>query len=96
MPKTANRQSRSDKGDGSGKTPTPVGRDLSYSEAQTALELTLAQLQASDLPVETMGELYQRARGYADHCEQLLNQVEQSINVWDPEQAETAPRPLES
>ena len=96
MARTASRQSRADKGDGPLKPINPVGSDLSFSEAQTALELALAQLQASDLPVETMTELYQRARGYADRCEQLLNQVEQSINLWDPEQAETEPRPLES
>lgn len=96
MGKTTNRQGRTEQGDGSEKTHSPLDSDLSYSEAQTALELALAQLQANDLPVETMAELYQRARGYADRCEQLLNQVEQSINLWDPEQSETAPRPLES
>jgi exodeoxyribonuclease VII small subunit len=90
MARTGSRQSRS------GASDSSINHDLSYSEAQTALELALAQLQASDLPVETMGELYQRARGYAERCEQLLNQVEQSINVWDPQQAETAPSPLES
>lgn len=90
MARTGTRQSRSGTSDGG------ICAELSYSEAQTALELALAQLQASDLPVETMGELYQRARSYAERCEQLLNQVEQSINVWDPQQAETAPSPLES
>ena len=90
MARTGTRQSRSSASDGN------ISSDLSYSEAQTALELALAQLQASDLPVETMGELYQRARGYAERCEQLLNQVEQSINIWDPEQPETEPRALES
>jgi len=95
MAKTTTRQSRPDKGDGPGNACSAGGSDLSYSEAQIALELALAQLQAPDLPVETMGELYQRARGYADRCEQLLNQVEQSINLWDPEQSETAPYPME-
>lgn len=75
--------------------PDNVVDALSYSEAQTALELALAQLQAPDLAVETMGELYQRARGYADRCEQLLNQVEQSISLWDPEHPATPPQPLE-
>jgi len=93
MARTGTRQTRrSDKdapNDGS------IGLDLSYSEAQTALELTLAQLQASDLPVESMAELYLRARGYAQRCEQLLNQVEQSIALWDPEQPDDKPKPLE-
>ncbi|MFM1811383.1 MAG: hypothetical protein RLZZ336_321 [Cyanobacteriota bacterium] len=90
MARTGTRQSRSSGSDAS------ISDELSYSEAQTALELALAQLQASDLPVETMGELYQRARSYAERCEQLLNQVEQSINIWDPQHADTAPSPLES
>ena len=72
-----------------------IGEDLSYSEAQTALELALAQLQATDLPVESMGELYLRARGYAQRCEQLLTQVEQSIALWDPDQPDATPKPLE-
>jgi exodeoxyribonuclease VII small subunit len=90
MARTGTRQSRSSGSDAS------ISDELSYSEAQTALELALAQLQASDLPVETMGELYQRARSYAERCEQLLNQVEQSINIWDPQHADTTPSPLES
>jgi rare lipoprotein A len=51
MAKTTTRQSRPDKGDGPGNTCSAGGSDLSYSEAQTALELALAQLQAPDLPV---------------------------------------------
>jgi len=94
MARTGTRQSRrSDKDDPNDGI---IGQDLSYSEAQTALELALAQLQASDLPVESMGELYLRARGYAQRCEQLLNQVEQSITLWDPEDADATPKPLES
>lgn len=89
MARTGTRQSRSGTSDGN------ISDDLTYSEAQTALELALAQLQASDLPVETMADLYQRARGYANRCEQLLDQVEQSINLWDPEQPETTPQPLQ-
>lgn len=69
--------------------------ELSYLEAQTALELALAQLRDSNLPVETMGDLYRRALAYAQRCEQLLNQVEQSVDIWDPEQEQTGPRPME-
>ena len=66
-------------------------QELSYSEALTALELALAQLQSSDLPVEAMAELYQRARSYADRCEQVLQQIEQTIEQWNPEQPDTTP-----
>ena len=42
-----------------------VARDLSFREAQTALELCLAQLQDQDLDVEAMADLYRRALAYA-------------------------------
>jgi len=70
-------------------------QELSYSEAHTALELALAQLQSSDLPVEAMADLYQRARGYAERCEQVLEQIEQTIELWDPEHPEIPPSRFE-
>jgi exodeoxyribonuclease VII small subunit len=77
----------------------PAGQDtagdLSFRQAQAALELCLAQLQASDLDVEAMADLYRRARGYADHCETILNKVEQEVMCWDPEQPEHPPHAYE-
>ena len=70
-----------------------IAAQLSYSEAHTALELALAELQDINLPVESMTALYQRARCYAERCEQLLNQVEQSVALWDPAQPEADPKP---
>ena len=66
--------------------------DLSYNEAHTALQLTLAALQANDLDVEEMSGLYRRARGYLDRCEALLTKVEEEVMVWN-EGSET-PVPL--
>jgi exodeoxyribonuclease VII small subunit len=66
--------------------------DLSYNEAHTALQLTLAALQANDLDVEEMAGLYRRARGYLDRCEALLTKVEEEVMVWN-EGSET-PVPL--
>ena len=57
--------------------------DLSFNEARAALELVLAQLQASDLDVEAMAGLYQRGRLYAQRCEAILAEVEQEVLVWD-------------
>lgn len=93
MARTGTRQTR--RTDRDDDNVSAIGEDLSYNEAQTALELALAQLQASDLPVESMGELYLRARSYAQRCEQLLTQVEQSIALWDPETPDATPKPLE-
>jgi exodeoxyribonuclease VII small subunit len=61
----------------------PGATDLSYNEARAALELVLAELQASDLDVEAMAGLYQRGRTYARRCEAILNQVEQEVLIWD-------------
>lgn len=69
--------------------------DLSFRQAQAALELCLAQLQASDLDVEAMADLYRRARIYADHCEMILNKVEQEVMCWDPEHPDQPPHTYE-
>lgn len=68
--------------------------DLSFQQARTALELILAQLQSSDLEVETMADLYRRAQRYLDRCETVLRHVEQEVSRWDPESPERAPEPL--
>jgi exodeoxyribonuclease VII small subunit len=60
-----------------------VAADLSYNEARTALELTLAELQSANLDVETMAGLYQRAQGYANRCQAVLDAVEQQVMLWD-------------
>lgn len=70
-----------------------IAAQLSFRQAQTALELCLAQLQASDLDLEAMVGLYRRARCYADRCEQLLSEVEQEILLWDPQQPEDPASP---
>lgn len=56
---------------------------LSYNEARTALDLTIAALQASDLAVEEMAGLYRRATAYAERCRQLLESVEQEVVQWE-------------
>jgi exodeoxyribonuclease VII small subunit len=66
--------------------------DLSFRQAQTALELCLAQLQAQDLDVEVMSDLYRRAQTYADRCEAVLQQVEQDVKQWDAAQEESPPQ----
>jgi exodeoxyribonuclease VII small subunit len=69
--------------------------DLNFREAQTALELCLAQLQASDLEVEAMATLHRRAQAYANHCVQLLEKVEQEVQIWDPERPEQPAQPYQ-
>jgi exodeoxyribonuclease VII small subunit len=70
-----------------------IAGDLSYGEARTALDLALAQLQATDLDVEAMAGLFQRAQSYARRCEALLAEVEQQVLLWDSTDATSEPTP---
>jgi exodeoxyribonuclease VII small subunit len=63
--------------------PESCASDLNFNEARAALELVLAELQASDLDVEAMAGLYQRGRAYAQRCETILDQVEQEVLIWN-------------
>ncbi|MEB3169417.1 MAG: exodeoxyribonuclease VII small subunit [Synechococcaceae cyanobacterium] len=72
-----------------------IAADLNFREAQTALELSLAELQAPELDVEQMAGLYRRASRYADRCEQLLQLVEQEVMQWDPERPQDSPEPYQ-
>jgi len=73
-------------------TDQEVAADLNFRQAQAALELALSQLQASDLDVEAMADLYRRAEIYADRCESLLVQVEQEVMQWDPDSPSLPPQ----
>lgn len=57
---------------------------LNYSQARTAMDLAIAQLQSEDLEVEQMAALYRRALSCADRCEQLLADVELEVVQLDP------------
>lgn len=72
-----------------------IASQLNFRDAQTALELSLAELQAQNLDVEQMAGLYRRASRYADRCEQLLQQVEQEVMQWDPAQPQDSPQPYQ-
>jgi exodeoxyribonuclease VII small subunit len=73
--------------------PGPRPEELTYREAQAALEQSLVELQADDLDVERMTEVYQRASAYADRCDTLLHAVEAQVLLWDPDQPERPPQP---
>lgn len=71
--------------------PSNSAADLSYNEAHTALQLTLAALQADDVDVEEMTGLYRQASAYLDRCNAVLAVVEQEILLWEGAQQTTAP-----
>jgi len=85
-------------------TPSPPGPtspsrtdgvdDLSFRQARTALDLTLAELQGGELEVEAMADLYRRAQQYAERCEAVLDQVEQEVMQWDPQDPDQDPQTL--
>lgn len=64
--------------------------DLTYNEAHTALQLTLAALQANDLNVEELTDLYRQARTYLERCDTVLSEIEQEVLLWDDENKEGA------
>jgi exodeoxyribonuclease VII small subunit len=70
-----------------------VAADLTYNEARAALELTLAELQSANLDVEAMAGLYQRAQGYANRCQSVLEAVEQQVMLWDSANPKAKPEP---
>ncbi|MFM7312710.1 MAG: exodeoxyribonuclease VII small subunit [Cyanobium sp.] len=72
-----------------------ISAQLSFREAQTALELSLAELQSPDLDVEEMAGLYRRASRYAARCEEVLRHVEQEVMQWDPQQPQEPPQPYQ-
>ena len=72
----------------------PGPEQLTYREAQAALEQSLVELQSEDLDVERMTEVYQRACVLADRCDGLLQTVEAQVLLWDPDQPEQPPQPL--
>jgi len=77
-------------------TDDEVAAGLSFRQAQAALDLCLAELQAGDLDVEAMAGLYRRALAYSQRCEALLLQVEQEVMQWDPERPDDVPTPFPS
>ena len=93
-PKSRSRPSRRSEATQGGPGPDPGVAQLTYREAQAALERSLVELQSDDLDVERMTELYQQACAYADRCDTLLQSVEAEVMLWDPDQPEAPPQPL--
>ncbi|MFL0723398.1 MAG: exodeoxyribonuclease VII small subunit [Prochlorococcus sp.] len=54
-------------------------QSLSYEESLQALDLLLVQLQNENVPVEELQRCYLHAKIYLEHCEALLNTVEQNV-----------------
>lgn len=77
--------------------PDPAAEELAkltYNQARTALDLVLAELQARDLDVEAMAQLYRQGQTYARYCESILERVEQEVLIWEADSsADQGPRP---
>lgn len=93
-PKSRSRPSRRAEAAQGDPAPDAGVAQLTYREAQAALERSLVALQSDDLDVERMTELYQQACAYADRCDTLLQAVEAEVMLWDPDQPEAPPQPL--
>jgi len=58
---------------------------LSYEESLRSLDQLLENLQSDNLPVEDMQKYYLQGKLYLDHCESLLNNVEQEVIELNPD-----------
>ena len=52
---------------------------LSYEDALNELDSIIAKLKTQDLLIEDLQNTFQKGLIYIDHCEELLNKVEQEI-----------------
>ena len=57
-------------------------------EALVALDLLLSELQNDAVPMAELQQHYRRGEIYLDHCEALLNTLEQSVVELDPDTLE--------
>ncbi len=53
--------------------------ELSYEESLEKLSLLLSKLQNEELPVDDLKISYLQATLYLEHCETLLNTIEQEV-----------------
>ncbi|WP_461556906.1 exodeoxyribonuclease VII small subunit [Synechococcus sp.] len=60
-------------------------QQLSYQQAQEALEEIISNLQSEELPIEDIPSLYAEALEMEKTCREILNQVVQDIKKLDPE-----------
>ena len=60
-------------------------QQLSYQQAQEALEEIISNLQSEELPIEEIPSLYAEALEMEKTCREILNQVVQDIKKLDPE-----------
>ena len=61
---------------------------FSYEESLQALDLLLTKLQDDSIPLAELQGNHQRAEVYLKRCEELLEQVEQSVAQLNPDTLE--------
>ncbi len=54
---------------------------LSYEKAQQELRELVEKMEGGDLPLEDLLQGYERATALRKHCEELLNNAEQRVQV---------------
>jgi exodeoxyribonuclease VII small subunit len=58
---------------------------LSYEEATQALDLILVELQSDSVPIADLQNRVLHGEVVLDHCEALLNSIEQAVLQLDPD-----------
>ncbi len=59
---------------------------LDYEESLKLLDHTLIELQNENLPIEDIQKYYLRGKALIQHCENLLNLIEQQVLEIKPEE----------
>ncbi len=58
---------------------------LTYEESLKELDLLISDLQDENLPITNLQNSYSKAKIYLEHCESLLDTLEQEIIQLEPE-----------
>lgn len=59
--------------------------DLSYEESYAQLQAILERLEAADLPLADLLDLYEAGVKLAERCGVLLEEAELRVSKWDPD-----------
>ena len=78
MEKHINNKSRKKLDDSIEKISNAISK-LSYEQSMKELDIILNHIQSESLPVQELKRSYEKANLYIQHCENLLNTLEQEI-----------------
>ncbi len=82
---TKNKQKTSNRENNMKNSNSSSIESLTYEECLQKVDLLLTKLQNDNIPIEEVQGYYKEGKDYLDHCEKLLNSIEQEIVQLDIE-----------